>query len=534
MAPFLDPTDPRWNDPAALERLAAEYHRHGQLLPALKLYDRLIDLGAATDATWCAAGSGLTDLGEYAQAIGAYEQSLQRNPDNLEAHHDLARALYRMGDVDRAAEHLERAAALTDLLHPWQSLAIIAPGCPRATPERILEVRQTFARRLMDQIGASVPPHRPAHTNPDDRLRVGYLSAHFHLPHYMKPVWGLLNHHNRQAYEIHLFSDSPADAGLPGYVRHPSDRVHATADLSNEELAEAIRASGVQILVDLSAYSVPARLPLFTHHVAPVTIAWFNAFATSGLPGIDYLVGDDQVVYDGEERFFTEDILRLPMSYLTFEVAHPVPPVAPPPCSEHRSLTFGSLVSQYKITPPVLDAWAEILRRTDGTRLLLANTALRSIHNRQYVLDRFTERGIDADRVLLEGPADHYAFLQKYDRIDVALDAFPYNGGTTTMEAIWQGVPVLTFAGDRWASRTSPSLLHDTHLAAFVAKDVRDYVERATQLAQDSTTPRMLAELRRQMRDVLQNSTVCNTRELAQAMERLCWTAWNSRGRNRA
>ncbi len=225
-----------------------------------------------------------------------------------------------------------------------------------------------------------------------------------------------------------------------------------------------IRASGVQILVDLSAYSVPQRLPLFTQHVAPVTIAWFNAFATSGLPGFDYIVGDERVVYDGEERFFTEKILRLPMSYLTFEVTHAAPPIVPPPCLQNRYLTFGSLVSQYKITPPVLDAWAEILRRTDGTRLLLANTALRSIHNRSYVLERFTERGVDAERLILEGPAEHFAYLEKYNRIDVALDAFPYNGGTTTMEAIWQGVPVLTFAGDRWASRTSQSLLHETPL----------------------------------------------------------------------
>ena len=128
---------------------------------------------------------------------------------------------------------------------------------------------------------------------------------------------------------------------------------------------------------------MPERLPLFTQHVAPVTIAWFNAFATTGLPGFDYIVGDERVAYDGEERFFTERILRLPMSYLTFEVTHPAPPLVPPPCLQNRYLTFGSLVAQYKITPPVLDAWAEILRRTDGTRLLLANTALRSIHNRQ-------------------------------------------------------------------------------------------------------------------------------------------------------
>jgi predicted O-linked N-acetylglucosamine transferase (SPINDLY family) len=137
------------------------------------------------------------------------------------------------------------------------------------------------------------------------------------------------------------------------------------------------------------------------------------------------------------------------------------------------------------------------------------------------VLDQFLARGIEAERVLLEGPAEHYAFLQKYDRIDVALDAFPYNGGTTTMEAIWQGVPVLTFAGDRWASRTSHSLLHGTPLAAFITPDVRSHIERAVALARDSATPPMLTELRRQMRVALQNSPVCHTRAFTRHMERL-------------
>ena len=109
---------------------------------------------------------------------------------------------------------------------------------------------------------------------------------------------------------------------------------------------------------------------------------------------------------------------------MTFGITHPAPPVGPPPCLRNRYLTFGSLVAQYKITPPVLDAWAEILRRSDGTRLLLANTALRSIHNRSYVFERFAERGVDAERLILEGPAEHLAYLEKYDRIDVALPIF--------------------------------------------------------------------------------------------------------------
>ena len=511
--------DPLPADAAVLERLAAGFRGRGELLPALRLYDRLIDLGVATAATWCAAGEALTELGEFAQAVGAYEQSLRRQPDNAEAQHELGRVLYRLGDPDRAAEHLEQSARLCDLVHPWLSLATIIPGCPSANPERILDVRRTFASRLADQAPTQELDRRPAAAA--GRLRVGYLSAHFALPHYMRPVWGLINQHDRAAFEVHLLADSPAGAGLPGYIPHPADRIRGTADLSNDELAELIREAGIQILVDLSGYSAPERLPLFTRHVAPVTIAWFNAYATMGLPGFDYLVGDERVVADGEERYFSERILRLPISYLSFAAPSSAPPLVPPPCLDNHELTFGSLVAQYKITPPVLDAWAEILRRTAGTRLLLANAALRSPHNRQYVRERFAERGVGAERLVLEGPAEHFAYVEKYNRIDLALDAFPYNGGTTTMEAIWQGVPVLTFPGDRWASRTSHSLLRGTALESFVAADLRGYVDLAVGLARDAATPARLADLRQHLRGSLQRSPVCDVRTLARSMERL-------------
>ena len=508
------------DNPAILEKLAAAYHSSGQYLPALNIYDRLIQLGAATAEIWCATGNALADLGEYAQAIGAYENSLKQYDANQEAHNNLAQVLYRLGDVECAACHLEYAADRCDAITPWINLATLLPGSPRASLRRILEVRTQLASKLEARIGltqtkSTLGGRRKSHQLP----RIGYLSAFFHTANYMKPVWGLINNHDRAAFQIHLFSDSPRKQKWQGYQQHPEDQHHETAPLDNDQLADLIRSSDIDILVDLNAYSSPERLALFLGRPAPVSVAWFNMYATSGLPGFDYIIGDDEVVRPGEEPFFTEKVFRLPVSYLTFQVDHPVPPVVPPPCLENAYLTFGSLVSQYKITPPVLDAWASILKQTEGTRLWLANTALKSIHNRRYVADQFTRRGVEPSRITLCGPADHVTFLQYYDRIDVALDAFPYNGGTTTMEAIWQGVPVLTFEGDRWASRTSQSLLRRTHLGEFVADDVQGMVDLAIRLARRPDTPQWLADLRRHMRPCLQASSACDTPALARAFE---------------
>jgi predicted O-linked N-acetylglucosamine transferase (SPINDLY family) len=521
-------------DAPVLEKLATAYQCDGQYLPALKAYDRIIELGAATDATWRLTGNALTDVGEYAQAIGAYQHSLRLNATEPETHHNLARVMYRLGDVDRAVSHLEAATAHCTDIDPWLSLATILPGAPAATQAAILETRRAFASKLAEWLNAQ-PAGRPRRSSQSSAipLRIAYLSAFFHSPNYMKPVWGLLNHHDRSRFQVHLFSDSPPAAGTPGYKAHRQDVVHQVSGLDTEDLGKLIRSEGIELLVDLNAYSTAHRLPLFLERHAPVTLAWFNMYATSGMPGIDYIVGDGEVVYPEEESFYSEQIRRLPLSYLTFEVSHPTPPAAKAPPASATPFTFGSLVAQYKITPPVVDAWSRILQRTNGTRLLLANTALKSPHNRQYVLDRFAERGVEADRLILEGPCAHLEYLQKYDRIDLALDAFPYNGGTTTMEALWQGVPVLALRGDRWAGRTSQSLIRRSHLGQFVADDVEAYVTQATNVASDPNAVTWLAEVRSTMRMRLEENSICDTRSLATHMERLymrCLEETNPRG----
>ena len=514
--------------PAVLEKLAVAYRDAGQYLLALRSYDRLIELGAATATTWCETGNILRDVGEYAQAIGAYENSLKQDADLHEAENDLAQVCYRLGDVDRALHHLEHVVSNCDTITPWLNLATLIPGAPTATQQQILEVRTAFAEKLRQWDERSIQRTRPQpRLTEHSRLRIGYLSAFFDGPNYMKPVWGLINHHDRSGFEIHLFSDDPSGSDMPGYVQHPRDHVHAIDELDNEQLAGLIRETEIDILVDLNAYSVSERLALFLEPVAPVTAAWFNMYATSGLPAFDYILGDDEVVRPEEDRFYSEQVIRLPASYLTFQVDHPVPRVTAPPCLESGFVTFGSLVSQYKITPRVFDAWAEILKRCETAHLLLANSALKSRYNREYVVERFVERGVEPEQVVLCEPSDHLSFLKYYDRIDIALDAFPYNGGTTTMEAIWQGVPVLTFDGDRWASRTSQTLLRRTHLADFVASDETSMIELAVDLAHDPTTPPRFSGLRTHMRDKLKLSSACNTKAFAKCVEdcyRSMWT----------
>jgi predicted O-linked N-acetylglucosamine transferase (SPINDLY family) len=397
---------------------------------------------------------------------------------------------------------------------PLGAIALIVPGGPASDNEAVLEVRRSWAERAFP---AAERRQRPANT--DDRpLRIGYVSSFFQDHNWMKPVWGLINHHDRRRFEVHLFSDAPASAIQDGYRADPLDRFHETAALSNQAVAQLIEHEEIDVLVDLNGYSTMRRLPLLAMRPAPVIVGWFNLYATTGIPAYDYLIGDDVVIPPDEEQYYTEKIARVPGSYLTFDVTYPVPDVADPQCLTTGAITFGSLASQYKITNQVIETWSRILHRVPGSSLVLKNTALSSPGAAQFVHDLFARHQILPERVRLFGPSNHYEFLETYSAIDIALDTFPYNGGTTTTEALWQGVPVVTFHGDRWASRTSASILQAAHLGEFVCQGLENYIFLAIHLA---SSPEILLDLRRSMRSRLCESPVCDTQAFARNMEQL-------------
>jgi protein O-GlcNAc transferase len=263
----------------------------------------------------------------------------------------------------------------------------------------------------------------------------------------------------------------------------------------------------------------PPALGIFMLRPARKIVGWFNAYATSGIRAFTHIIGDAAVIPSSEERFYTERVLRVSGSYLAFSVLYPVPPVVPPPCLRNGYLTFGCFAPQYKITPRVIDAFAQILRSAPSARLLLKSSFLHDSGNRAAVLEKFSRKGISPERLLLEGPEEHYKFLKAYSRVDLALDTFPYNGGTTTMEALWQGVPVLAFRGDRWVGRISQSLLCAAGLLDWVEPSRAGYIRRAINLAQASGTTRALADLRTRMRENLSRSAACDSANLCRQLE---------------
>jgi protein O-GlcNAc transferase len=495
-------------------------HMAGDIDAAADAYRGVIAADSHSFAAWYGLGGVRLRARAYGDADDALRHAVRLRPDDMGAWGLLAEVLFKLGEVEPAIDAYRRVAADASMRAvAEENLAIIMPGSASAGNAAVFTARCDYGRRLAAGVS---PVERPERPPSGGKLRIGYVSAFFDRANWMKPVYGVINRHDRDRFEVHLVSLGGDPSAAAGYIDHAQDVIWQAASSDDETVARRLAAAGIDVLVDLNAYSAPKGLRLFLRRPAPLQFGWFNSFATSGLDCFDGIIGDDAVIPAAEEGFYTERVLRVRGTYLAFEVLHSVPDVAPPPCNSNGGrLTFGALASAYKLNDLTLGIWARVLLAEPTSRLLIRAPTLADPSNHDHLRARFAALGVARERIDLEGGAAHFDFLRSYDRIDVALDTFPYNGGTTTTEALWQGVPVLTYAGDRWVARTSTSLLRAAGLNEWVASDEEDLVAKAVALARDPATPARLAALRAGMRAQLAASAACDTAGLCRELEQV-------------
>jgi predicted O-linked N-acetylglucosamine transferase (SPINDLY family) len=299
--------------------------------------------------------------------------------------------------------------------------------------------------------------------------------------------------------------------------------------LADEELAERVRADRIDILLDLAGHTGANRQLVFARKPAPVQITWLDYEGTTGLKAIDYLLGDRYTIPPGAERWYHERVLRMPDGFVCYDPPAEAPAVGPLPALGRGAVTFASFNLPAKITPQVVDVWAQILACVPHSRLWLKYRGLNDADAADRFRRMFGERGIAADRLLLEGWSPYAEFLPLYQQIDIALDPFPYSGGLTTCEALWMGVPVITWPGETFASRHGLSHLSNVGLMETIATSQAEYVELAERLAGD--LPR-LAAMRGGLRERMAQSALCDGQRFADnllSVLRGVWRDWCER-----
>jgi predicted O-linked N-acetylglucosamine transferase (SPINDLY family) len=531
--------------------------QNGDLTSALSLVQRAVVL--RPDAAVCRNNLGqvLDRLGRNDEAVGCYEAAIELDPGYAEAYNNLgfvlarqdrltdADALYRKaidldpeyaephtnrgnllkdrGELDAAIRCYRRAIELRpDLSAIHSNLLLPLHYHPDYSPADLLREHRAWAERHVAPLVRARRPHENV-PEPERRLRIGYVSPDFREHSVARFVLPLFREHDRRQVEVFAYSDAPTPDAVTRLVRDHVDRWRDVATLGDEKLAEVVRADGIDILVDLAAHSGHNRLLTFARKPAPVQVTYLAYCSTTGVDAIDYRLTDRFLDPPEQRGDYTEASIHLPHCYWCYSV--PPLPGSRLPATEHRAgpPTFGCLNNFAKVTDVTLELWGRLLRRVPEARLLVY---ARTEAHRNRVRRALREAGLDESRAAFVGRQSLADYLETYRQIDVALDPHPYCGGTTTCDALWMGVPVVSLAGRTAVSRAGATLLRNVGLEHLVARTPEQYVEVAAALMRDAAG---LAVLRRELRGRIESSPVMNAPLFARDIEaafRTAWRAW--------
>ncbi len=503
-------------------------------LGALLVTGRNVDEGIAllrraiaddpTDAVaFTRLAHALFQIGQLGESIAAAQAALRIDPDHADAHSALAISLGNQGHIVEASTEFERVLALEpDNATAFSNLLFLGNYDADLPLEALAERHRGYGRRFERE--AAVARSAALARDAGRRLRIGYVSPDFRQHSVSYFAGSLLAAHDRSAVEVIGYANVQQPDATTDRMRSQADGWRSIYGLTDAAAAERVMADRIDILVDLAGHTAGNRLGLFARRPAPIQATCIGYPNSTGLACMDYRLVDAITDPPGDgDALYTERLVRLPRCFLAYQP----PPDAPAVAARAGStgpVTFGSFNTLPKINAGTVAAWAAILDRVRHSRMLIKAPSLADAGTRVALEAMFARHGIAASRLELVGAlekrGDHLAL---YNRIDLGLDCFPYNGTTTTCEAMWMGVPVVTFRGDRHAGRVGASLLHAVGLDALVAESVEGFVDRACALAAE---PTRLAALKQGLRARMAASPLCDSEALARAVETAYREMW--------
>ncbi len=556
----------RPDDPEPLDQLGGLLTHLGRPADAITCYERVLRLRPESAAACNNLGLALLNARRLDEAVLSFRQALYLRPDLADAYNNLGLAVAARGNSEEALNCYERAlaiapahfGALVNLGNAYkdQGLAAEALSCYRralvvrpddarihsnlvlalnyqagVAPQEILAEARRFAEQHAAPLASAIKPH-PVRSLNGRRLRIGYVSTDFRdhaVAWFLEPV---LATHDHQHFEVFCYADVLQPDAVTQRLQTYADRWRSLVGVSDAQAADIIYHDGIDILVDLSSHTGGNRLLVFARKPAPIQATYLGSNFTTGLSTIDYYVTDADADPPGvTEAYYEEQLIRLPACAFCYS-SGPSPEVTEElPACRAGQVTFGCLNSMAKLSDPVLVVWSEVLAAVPRSRIMLRTSNVRRGETRIY--DILGRHGIAAERVLFAGQmADRYDYLKLFQELDLCLDPFPYNGVTTTCEALWMGVPVISLAGHAGVSRQGVRFLRAVGLEELIADTPRAYVRRASELGSNWARLRSLRSgLRERMRRSPAMDGAQFTRNLEAAYVAM-WEQWVSGGRS--
>ena len=546
----------------AYNNLGTVLHAQGRQDEAIAHFQKALELNPAFGDAYYNLGTAFQDGKNPNQAVYCFTKSIELNPNLLEAYNNLGNTLAKQGKLQEAANTLRQtlginphfALALNNLgnvlkeqghVHDAEALCKKAfelqPDLYEAYSNFLLfmnynvsnDAQTIFSEHL--RLGRQVSKPFPAHPftlsndlSPDRTLRIGYVSPDFRthsVAYYSEPV---IREHNPSLFRVFCYTNSDIEDEVTKRIKNYTDHWRDITRLNDDEAAKLILEDDIDILVDLAGHTGNNRMLLFARKPAPIQVTWIGYPATTGLSAMDYKIVDSYTDPPGvTEQFYTERLIRMPQSFLCYLPSADCPQITDLPAPSAGKMCFGSFNNFSKVSPVTAKLWASILQAVPNATLLLKAKCFSDEQTRRYAKDMLSHEGIDSGRIeLIPWEISSRSHLSLYQRVDIALDTYPYHGTTTTCEALWMGVPVITLAGSTHASRVGVSLLSNVGLPELIAKTPEEYVSKAVALAHDLEK---LKSLRTSLRDMLLHSPLTDAKRVTHHLEkayRNMWTTW--------
>jgi protein O-GlcNAc transferase len=516
------------DEPSFHNNLGIVLHRLKRLDEAAAAFRRAIALRPDFAAAHFELGAALRDKFQFDEAIACYRRAIQLCPDDAWAHNSLANALGAVGQREESIASSRRAIALfPDKPGIHGNLLFRLLYDPASDAASVLAEHRAWADRHARPLASRIAPH-PNDRAPDRLLRVGYVSADFRrhsIAHFFLP---LLQHHDRAGFKTFCYANNLRSDDVSERMKRHCDVWRDIVGMSDAAAADLVRSDAIDILVDLSGHTDGNRLLILARKPAPVQVTYLGYPNSTGMTAVDYRITDALADPPGLTDWMNiETLWRLPGCAWCYQPLDDAPDIEP---RGDGPITFGCFNVFRKINFGLVELWADLLQRVSSSRLLLKSAGAGEASSQQRLREQFARHGIPADRIEMVGRIpDPRRHLEFYGRVDIALDTYPYHGTTTTCEALWMGVPVVSIEGRTHASRVGVSLLNHAGLPELVARDRAQYVDIASGLAANRTR---LAEWRRTLRARMSASPLMDGKRLAGDIEsayRQMWRTWCSK-----
>jgi protein O-GlcNAc transferase len=497
---------------------------------SIEAYDYVLERHPDCTKALNAKGVALRKVGRFDEAFEIINYSFQVDPENLETLNTFGSYYQTIGDNEMAADCYGKAVALNpDIESSHKCLLFVALNLPRLSSQELFDIHRQV-RGHFDRPEDTKKTFPDRDRDPNRKIRIGYVSSDFRTHVVALNVLPVIASHNKDDYEVYLYAQVEYPDSVTLNFMEITDGFRSTMQKSNEEVAEMIEEDEIDVLIYLAGRFDENRPIVATHRPAPIQISYHDC-ATSGLEAMDYYMTDDILHPQDTQEMFTEELYRLPV-YYQYPVQDGLPEVGTLPALKNGYVTFGTLNKPEKINEQVIELWSKVLKAVPNSKLYLKYFNHYSEPTIQKITkELFAVHDIGEDRLIFVGSMDNRRnHLELYADIDITLDAFPFNGATTTFEAITMGVPVVTLLGRHFVDRVASSIVTHAGFPELVAENHEEYVDLAVKLTNDLEK---LNEMRSTLRDKIHASALCQSGPYARNVEaaiRDMWKTWCQTG----